>query len=409
MADIRQWLIGLELSEYAERFEAEKVDLDVAIALTEKDLEKLGVPMGPRKKLLWAIEALRATRRTHPAAAPILFSSETRAPHSVEAERRQITVMFCDLVGSTALSEQLDPEDLRTLITAYQQVCCAVIERYGGHLAQYLGDGVMTYFGWPRAHEDDAGRAVRAGLKIVEAVKELQSPVKLSVRVGIATGPVVVGETGGGDRSGASTAVGETPNLAARVQAKAVPNTVVIADNTRRLVGRAFDLLHLGDFPLKGIGAAVTLYQVAGETSTESRFQTTASGDLTPLIGREIELALLIERWQRAKEGKGQVVLLCGEPGFGKSRLICALRECVAGELHLVHCYQGSPYHANTAYYPVTATFARNAGFERQNSADNKLDKLEALVARIPSENRRGNAPFCRGIVDPDWHTICAP
>ena len=191
-----------------------------------------------------------------------------------------------------------------------------------------------------------------------------------------------------------ATAVGETPNLAARAQAKAVPNTVVIADNTRRLVGRAFDLLHLGDFPLKGIGAAVTLYQVAGETSTESRFQTTASGDLTPLIGREIELALLMERWQRAKEGKGQVVLLCGEPGIGKSRLTWALRECVAGELHLVapaafdpvqfHCHQGSPYHANTAYYPVTATFARNAGFERQDSVDNKLDKLEALVARIP-------------------------
>jgi class 3 adenylate cyclase/energy-coupling factor transporter ATP-binding protein EcfA2 len=366
MADIRQWLIGLDLGEYAERFEAERVDLAAAIHLTEEDLKELSVPLGPRKKLLCAIEALRAA--------------------SVEAGRRQVTVMFCDLVGSTALSKRLDPEDLRTLMGAYQQACGAVIERYDGHVAQYLGDGLMTYFGWPRAHENDAERAVQAGLEIVEAIKKLPSPVELSVRVGIATGPVVVGETGGGDPSVAKVAVGETPNLAARVQAMAPPDTVVIPGNTRRLVGGMFDLVHFGDHQLKGFDGDVALYRVAGKASTESRFEAVHGASLTPLVGRDNELALLMERWQRAKHGEGQVVLLCGEPGIGKSRLVRALRECIAAESYLLHSYQCSPYHTNTAFYPIAANFARTAGLEHNDSVDDKLDKLEALVARVPAD-----------------------
>ncbi len=233
--------------------------------------------------------------------------------------------MFCDLVGSTALSEKLDPEELRSLLHAYRTLCGDVIARYDGFVARYVGDGILTYFGWPTAHEDDAERAVRAALEIVHTVKRASSTEDLSVRIGIATGPVVVGETAGaGDQS--KLAVGSTPNLAARLQGLAVADQIVIAASTRRLVGNAFELTDLGEHDLKGIAEPVHAWRVERALVTESRFDANRGGSaLTPLVGREEELDLLLRRWSQAKDGEGQVVLLSGEPGIGKSRILSAL------------------------------------------------------------------------------------
>ena len=276
MSEIRDWLEGQGLGDHAEAFEAEQIDLDALPDITEADLKDMGLPIGPRRKLLRAVAGL----------APV--GSETKAPPAParEAERRQITVMFCDLVGSTALSEQLDPEDLRTLMQAYQKAAGTVIERYGGHVAQYLGDGLMTYFGWPQAHEDDAERAVRAGLEIIDAVKDVEAPAPLAVRVGIATGPVVVGETGAGDASVPKLAVGETPNLAARIQGLARADEVVIGPSTRRLVGETFDLDDLGEQALKGIVDPITAWRATAIAVTEGRFEAHHQ-HLTPLVGRD--------------------------------------------------------------------------------------------------------------------------
>jgi class 3 adenylate cyclase len=249
-----------------------------------------------------------------------------------EAERRQLTVMFCDLVGSTALSEQLDPEELREVVRAYQATCTAVIERYEGHIAQYLGDGLLVYFGYPRAHEDDAQRAVRAGLGIVAGLGTLnaQLPFPLHVRIGIHTGPVVVGDIGAGTKR-EQLALGETPNLAARLQGLAEPDTVIISAATYRLIAGLFDCQDLGLQALKGISAPMTVYRVVGEGVARSRFDVAVGRGLTPLVGREEELGLLRRRWQQAQEQAGQAVLLSGEAGIGKSRLVQTLKERLPG------------------------------------------------------------------------------
>jgi class 3 adenylate cyclase/predicted ATPase len=381
MTAVREWLEGLGLGEYAEAFEAEKLDLEVIPELSEDHLKGLDIPLGPRLKILKAASSLQGNRDDGDSARqqPV----EPRPPTALarEAERRQITVMFCDLVGSTALSERLDPEDLRTLLQAYQQACGEVIERYEGHVAQYLGDGLMTYFGWPAAHEDDAERAVRAGLEIVEAVKKVDAPEPLQVRAGIATGPVVVGETGAGDASVPKLAVGETPNLAARVQGLAGPDDIVIAPSTHRLVGGAFDYEDLGKRALKGIVEPVQVWRVTGVGRAEGRFEAAHVGGLTPLVGRETEIAMLMERWSQAKDGEGQVVLLCGEPGIGKSRIMQVLRDRVAEEAHTRLRYQCSPYYANSALYPFIGQIERAAAYAREDSAEAKLDKLEKALA----------------------------
>jgi class 3 adenylate cyclase/tetratricopeptide (TPR) repeat protein len=376
MSDIRDWLERLELGEYVAVFEAEKIAPQDLTEFSENDLHALGLPMGPRRRVL------KAVRAQSDGPSPEIA---TPAPPR-EAERRQITVMFCDLVGSTTLSEQLDPEDLRILLQDYQQAAGGVIEHYEGHVAQYLGDGLMTYFGWPQAHEDDAERAVRAGLEIVEAVNAIDAPTPLSVRVGIATGPVVVGETGGGDPSVAKTAVGETPNLAARTQGLAEANSVAIAPQTQRLVGGAFDLESLGEQVLKGIAEPVEIFRVQGEAVTESRFEAQTIGGLTPFVGRETEIAMLLERWEQAKDGEGQVVLLEGEPGIGKSRITQVLRDRVADEPHVRLRYQCSPYYTNSAFYPIIDQLERAAEFGREDSTDVKLDKLEAALAQSTEE-----------------------
>ena len=326
-------------------------------------------------------------------------------------ERRQLTVMFCDLVGSTALSEKLDPEELRSLLHAYRTLCGDVIARYDGFVARYVGDGILTYFGWPTAHEEDAERAVRAALEIVHTVKRASSTEDLSVRIGIATGPVVVGETAGaGDQS--KLAVGSTPNLAARLQGLAAADQIVIAASTRRLVGNAFELTDLGEHDLKGIAEPVHAWRVERALVTESRFDASRGGSaLTPLVGREEELDLLLRRWSQAKDGEGQVVLLSGEPGIGKSRILSALRERLEAQGVQALRFQCSPYYVNSAFWPIIDNFERALKFTRDETADAKLDKLEALVVThygrpladvrfvasilsIPCEERYGALPM---------------
>ncbi|MGE4658246.1 MAG: adenylate/guanylate cyclase domain-containing protein, partial [Gammaproteobacteria bacterium] len=406
MKAVRQWLKELRLERYVEAFEAEEVDAESFFYLTEDDLKEMGLPIGPRRKILAVIskgmldqnigsQEITSRHSTRSATKlPIPRSTKTHtnkspslAPAPVrEAEHRQLTVMFCDLVGSTELSTKFDPEVLREMMGAYQTAAGAVIDSYDGHVAQYLGDGLMVYFGWPQAHEDDAERAVRAGLEVVEAVRSLDVPTELSVRVGIATGPVVVGETGGGDPSVPKTAVGETPNLAARVQGMAEPNTVAIGGITRDLIRGAFELNGLGPHSLKGIAEPVEIFRVLEDRRAESSFEATYATHLTPVVGRDSEIALQLDRWRRAIDGEGQVILLNGEPGIGKSRLIHMLREKLAEDGYTPIRYQCSTNHSNSAFHPAIAQLERAAGFVRDDTSDNKLDKLEVLLRQSSTE-----------------------
>jgi predicted ATPase/class 3 adenylate cyclase len=291
--------------------------------------------------------------------------------------------MFCDLVGSTALASRLDPEDLREVIGAYHRCAAETVSRFDGFVAKYMGDGVLAYFGWPRAHEDDAERAVRAGLAVVGAVAQLETPDggQLAARVGIATGLVVVGDILGEGSAQEEAVTGEAPNLAARLQALASPGSVMVAEATRRLLGDLFELDALGLRSLRGFAIPMNVFRVSGEGRAESRFQALRSAGLTPLVGREGELALLLERWSRAKDGDGQVVLLDGEPGIGKSRIVQELRDRLNDEPHTRLSHYGSPYHTNSPLYPVIGLLERAAGLDRSDTAEAKLDKLEALLA----------------------------
>jgi len=370
---IRNWLDGLGLAQYAGSFVDNDLDLDLVADLSDSDLKDLGVTsMGHRKKLLRAIEELSGGPE------PVSVTPPPAATATgAQAERRQLTVMFCDLVGSTALSRQLDPEDLRDLMRRYQEEVAAAIARYDGHVAKYLGDGVLAYFGWPQAHEDQAERAVHAGLAAIEATAGLTADgTPLTARVGIATGLVVVG-----DLAGESDAiVGETPNLAARLQACAEPGDVVIGETTRRLVSGAFDLRDLGSATLKGFADPVPSWAVTAARAGESRFDSAHAVRLTPLIGRTQELALLLERWRRARDGEGQIVLLSGYAGIGKSRLLAALYDAVADEPHTRIRFQCSPYHTDSAFYPFVRQLEQAAGFVPDDSIESKLDKVAALI-----------------------------
>jgi class 3 adenylate cyclase/predicted ATPase len=310
---------------------------------------------------------------------------EKREAGTPEAERRQLTVMFCDLVGSTALSERLDPEDLREVIHSFQECCAGVVARYAGFIARYMGDGLLVYFGYPQAHEDDAERAIRAGLGIVEAVGGLRpgDDLTLQVRIGIATGLVVAGDHIGEGASEEKAVVGETPNLAARLQGLAEPDTVVIAPATHRLAGGLFVCDDLGPQQLKGIGEPVPAYRVREAGHAPSRFEATAERRLTPLIGREEEIGLLLKRWDQAKEGDGQVVLLSGEAGVGKSRILRSFRERLEDELRNRVLYYCSPYHRNSAFYPAIDQLERGLRFEKDDGVAEKLDKLEAELADL--------------------------
>ena len=318
--DVAAWLCGLGLEQYAPGFRDNDVDGEVLPKLTADDLISIGVTsVGHRRKLLAAIAALG----TGPPPAAQLTASETFDATfypAIDAERRQLTVMFCDLVGSTALSTSHDPEDLRELIADYHRAVGETVGRFDGFVAKYMGDGVLIYFGYPQAHEDDAERAVRAGLAVIEAVGRLPARQHLNVRLGIATGLAVVGDLIGEGAAQERGVVGETPNLAARLQALATPASVVIADSTRRQIGELFDFEDLGLQHLAGFADQQRAWRVLGESDKVSRFEALRS-EATPLVGRDEEVELLLRRWEQAKLGEGRVVLISGEPGIGKSRL----------------------------------------------------------------------------------------
>jgi class 3 adenylate cyclase/predicted ATPase len=374
--DIAAWLRGLGLGQYREAFAKNSVDAEVLLELTAEDLKELGVEqVGHRRKILAGITALRA------ASAESAASSPRPSALSREAERRQLSVMFCDLVGSTALSRRLDPEDLREIIGVYHRCVADTVARFGGFVAKYMGDGVLVYFGYPQAHEDDAERAVRGGLAVIDAVGVLAAPEPLKVRLGVASGLVVVGDLIGEGEARERGIVGETPNLAARLQALAAPDTLVVAESTRRQIGALFQIEDLGPRQLAGFAEPQQAWRVLGESGVLSRFEALRAASLTPFVGREEELDLLLRRWQRAAKGEGQVVLISGEPGIGKSRLAAAfLRDQLEGEDLTRLRYFSSPHHQDSALYPVIAQLERAAGFERDDSVEEKLDKLEALL-----------------------------
>ena len=374
--NIAAWLHGLGLQQYEETFRDNAVDAAVLPELTAEDLKDLGVSLvGHRRKLLAAIAALQSDVSA-PASAPAPLRTDS-------AERRQLTVMFCDLVGSTPLSSQLDPEDLLEVIAAYHHAVAKVVAESDGFIARYMGDGVLVYFGYPQAHEDDAERAVRAGLGAVHAVRRLDvKSVKLQARVGIATGLVVVGDRIGEGSAQEQSVVGETPNLAARLQTLAAPDTVVIAAATRRLVGDLFEYRDLGASKVKGIADPVPAWQVLRPSAVASRFEALRGSTLSPLIGRDAEIDLLLRCWACAKAGNGQIVLIVGEAGLGKSRLTAELAERLHIEPHLGLRNFCSPYHRDSALFPFIDQLGRRAGFLLEDPPAVKLEKLETLLAR---------------------------
>jgi class 3 adenylate cyclase/predicted ATPase len=379
MQEITDWLQKLGLGQYAQRFAGNDISFGILPHLTDQDLKELGVAsLGHRRQLLSAIAGLSGVQKS--TAQP--SATEVAVTPRDTAERRQVTVMFSDLVGSTALSARMDPEDLREVISAYQKCVAETVRRFGGFVAKYLGDGVLVYFGYPEAHEDDAERAVRAGLELIAAVSTLKTAPSLQTRVGIATGLVVVGDLIGSGSAQEQAIVGETPNLAARLQGIAEPNTVVIAEGTRKLLGALFELEDLGPMDLKGIAGPVRAWTALRASSVESRFEALHAAGLTALVGREEEIEVLLRRWSRAKSSEGQVVLLSGEAGIGKSRLTAALVERLATEPLTRLRYFCSPQHTDSAFYPIIGQMARAAGLTHDDNTKAKLDKLDALFAQ---------------------------
>jgi class 3 adenylate cyclase/predicted ATPase len=381
--DVAAWLRGLGLEQYAQLFRDNDIDGEILCGMAAEDLKELGISsFGHRRRLLNAITVLRGEPHTRDVAqSATSVTSAPASPPPIDAERRQLTVMFCDLAGSTALSARLDPEDLREVIAAYHHTVADVVRRFDGFVAKYMGDGVLVYFGYPRAHEEDAERAVRAGLALIDAVGQLDLLERLQARVGIATGLVVVGDLIGEGSAQEQAVVGETPNLAARLQALAGPNAVVIAAGTRRLLGDLFEYRNFGSVEVKGIAAPIPAYQVLRPSAVASRFEALRGSVLSPLFGRGEELRRLARRWERAKTGSGQVVLISGEPGLGKSRITIALAEHLLAERHTRLRYFCSPYHQDSALFPFTDQLGRAAGFAAEDPPAARLDKLEALLA----------------------------
>ena len=377
------WLEKLGLKQYAKCFAENDITLAILRDLTDQDLKELGVAsLGHRRELLRAIAELHGVEKGPPKPAPPVALPVAQQD---TAERRQVTVMFSDLVGSTALAGRMDPEDLREVVSAYQKCVAETVRRFGGFVAKYMGDGVLVYFGYPQAHEDDAERAVRGGLEVIQAVSGLKSSAPLQTRVGIATGLVVVGDLIGAGAAQEQAVVGETPNLAARLQGIAEPNTVVIAESTRKLLGNLFDLENLGPKDLKGIAEPVRAWAALRASSVESRFEALRTAT-TPLVGRDEEIELLMRRWAQAKAGDGCAVLISGEPGIGKSRLAEAMQERLGTDPHTRVRFFCSPYHQDSALYPAIAQLERAAGFRREDTPEQRLAKLEALLAQATND-----------------------
>jgi class 3 adenylate cyclase/predicted ATPase len=381
--DLGAWLRSLGLERYEAAFLENEIDGTVLPSLTAEDLREIGVgPVGHRRKLLDAIAELRTEETAKAASANKSSSSDTSSLSAEDrAERRQVTVMFSDLVGSTALSRRMDPEDLREVIGAYQAASAKVIQSFDGLVAKYMGDGILAYYGYPRAHEDDAERAVRAGLDIIRAVSGLKtrSPEPLQVRIGIATGLVVVGDLIGSGEAQERGIVGETPNLAARLQSLATPNSIIIGPTTRRILRDLFEYQDLGRIEVKGFDAPVQAYRVIRASLVESRFEALRT-TTTPLVGREEEIELLVRRWERAKEREGSVVLICGEPGIGKSRLAQAVQDQLSNEPHTRLRYFCSPHHEDSPLYPIITQLERAAGLRREDTNEQRLSKLETVL-----------------------------
>jgi class 3 adenylate cyclase/tetratricopeptide (TPR) repeat protein len=382
--DVGGWLRSLGLGKYEQAFIANAIDSDVLPELTEIDFEKLGIPLGDRKRLMKAVRAMAVGSTSAVTSGDIGGGTQDVQP----AERRHLTVMICDLVGSTALSARLDPEDMGAVIDAYQATCARITLSYDGFIADFRGDGIFAYFGYPRAHEDDAERTVRAALDIIAAVMRLETRAgePLSVRIGIATGLVVVGDLGGKGSLREHSVVGDAPNIAARLQTLVEPNTVVVAESTRRLLGNLFRLRDLGPYGLRGIGEPVGAWAVEGLSASGIRFRAVRPAGLADLVGREAEMDFLIERQRLAWKGEGQIMLISGEAGIGKSRLAAALSERVAREPHTQFRYQCSLYHANSALRPIIEQLERAADFKSDDTAGLRLDKLEALLNKGPSQ-----------------------
>ena len=383
--DITTWLQEHKLGRYVDTF----VENDTTFAdlplLTEDDLREIGLPVGARRRFLAAVgEAEQHQDSLTPKGQPEPTSTIG------EAERRQLTVMFCDLVGSTSLAEHYDPEDLSDIVRAYQDACAGVVSRYEGYVARYMGDGMLVYFGYPRAHEDDAERALRAGVEILERIDELRprKGLTLQTRVGVATGLVVVGETIGQASSQEQVVMGETPNLAARLQGVADPNQLIVAELTRKLVGELFEFSTLGDVSLKGFASPQPAWRVERERDSESRYEARRTSWQLPLIGREQELDLLQERWRQATLGEGQMVILSGEAGIGKSRITQALMDVISEQPHVRTRYQCSPYHGDSALYPAIQHILRAASITGGEPNDEALDKLEVMTSKVDADHQ---------------------
>lgn len=409
--EIAAWLGKLGLDKYSRAFTDNDIDVRALRHLTDADLRELGVSLGHRKVLLAAIGELaqgEATLRTETGTPPP--QSVTPPPAAAQlatgpgeqAERRHLSVFFCDLVDSTVYAQRLDPEDMRALLRAYQDRIAGAVTRYGGHVAQYLGDGVMAFFGWPTAYEDQAERAVRAGLEALEAVQSLAAPGGLSIqaRVGIASGRVVVGDLSSAGRHEGAVA-GETPNLAARLQGCVAGNQIAISQEVRNLIGESFEIEDLGTRSLKGFDSATQVYRVVGARDVESRFDAAHGATLSHFVGRVHELASLLEKWGHAKAGEGQVVLISGEAGIGKSRLIRAFTDRLHGEPHTVWRLQGSPYHANSALFPVIQGLQRAVGLWADDTAAQRLDKLESMLKET-AEHIAADAPVYADLLSLD-------
>jgi class 3 adenylate cyclase/tetratricopeptide (TPR) repeat protein len=380
--DVADWLRTLDLGQYEAAFRENSVTVDLLANLTSEDLKDLGITsVGHRRRLLDAIVALRADagRASDP---PGTTADHPRPSQQSSAERRHISVMFCDVAGFTALSSRLDPEDLSAVIRGYQSCVATTISRFGGFIARYVGDGVLIYFGWPEAGEADAERAVRAALAVIAEIG--QAPIgneKLHIRIGIATGLVVVGEPIGVGEAYQQTAIGETPNRAARLQGLAGADGIVIDDATRQQIGELFECVDIGRVRLKGLSEAVRAWQVLKEAAVVSRFEALHAAALTPLVGRGEELDLLMRRWAQVKAGTGRVVMISGEPGIGKSRLVAELAERLASENYTRLRYFCSPHHGNSPLHPIIGQLASAAEIDRTDTDAAKWGKLRALLA----------------------------
>ncbi|MCA6115494.1 AAA family ATPase [Bradyrhizobium sp. WSM 1738] len=406
MAELREWLEARGLGRYADALLAQDIELDILLELTDADLTAAGLPVGARKRLLQAIEGLRNISDAAMQSVEAPRIAPTAAP-AAEAERRQLTVLFCDVVGSTYLAETLDAEDLRNLLLSFQKVCAEVVQRHEGQIGLFIGDGVTAYFGYPRAHEDSAQSAVQAGLDIMAGLTEFRAD-GLEARCGVHTGPVVVGELGVGEKRLCDGIVGEAPNIAARLQALAAPGSLVMSEATQRLVEGFFEVEPLGPQMLKGVGAPIAIYRVLRPSAAPNRFEARGGRFLTPLVGRETELGFLTKRWENAMEGEGQAVLLQGEAGIGKSRLLQTLRMQIRETPHAEIVFYCSPQHQSSALWPVIQQLHRALGFAGEKDDVARRNRLRHFLGDLELESPDVVEPLATLLglpADPGWDT----